>query len=70
MSETLIWEWHATLDSGFDLTTGEPWRGHRVKYRALGSRRWQSFLLSKDDGTNPTDTEVIQAINEHAKQTA
>jgi len=64
----MIWEWHATLDSGVSLTTGEPWRGHRVKYRALGTRRWRSFLLSKDDGANPTESEVIAAINAHAER--
>ena len=70
MSGTTIWEWHAELDSGVSLTTGEPWHGHRVKYRALGTRNWRSFLLSKDGDTNPTDTEVIRAINEHARQAA
>lgn len=61
-TQAAVYEWTATLDSGVSLTTGEPWRGHRVKYRAQGSRRWKHFLLSKDDGTNPTETEVLQAI--------
>jgi hypothetical protein len=63
-----IWEWRATLDSGVNLRTGEAWRGHRIRYRALGARQYRSFLFTKDDGTNPTDTEVIHAINEHARR--
>lgn len=63
-----MWEWTAMLDGGVNLTTGEQWEGHRIRYRAQGSRAWRSFLLSKDDGTNPTETEVLAAINAHAGQ--
>lgn len=62
----MIWEWTATLDSGVNLTTGEPWRGHRVKYREAGTRRWSSFLIDTSDGSVPTDTDVIRAIEMHA----
>jgi hypothetical protein len=49
-----------------NLTTGAPWRGHRVKYRKAGTRRWSSFLLDTSDGSTPTDTDVIRAIETHA----
>lgn len=67
MTTATLYEWTATLDEGVNLKNGEPWRGHRVKYRVQGTRRWSSFLFSKDDGTNPTETEVLRAVEEHAK---
>jgi hypothetical protein len=38
-------EFHCKADSGFRLSTGEPWEGLRVRWRRLGERRWHSFLL-------------------------
>lgn len=64
-TEVVLYEWTATLDEGVNATTGEPWRGHRVKYRRQGARRWASFLLTKDDGTNPTESEVLEAVRLH-----
>lgn len=61
-----LWEWHAELDHGFDLTTGEEWIGHRVRYREQGTRRYRTFLLSTDDGTAPTESMVLQALEKHA----
>lgn len=61
-----LWEWTAELESGVSLGSGEPWRGHRVRYREQGTRRYRSFLLSTSDGSTPDDTMVIRAIETHA----
>jgi hypothetical protein len=63
-----LWEWTAQLEEGVSLTSGEPWRGHRVRYREQGTRRWSSFLLSVDGDELPTETMVVRAIEAHAAQ--
>lgn len=62
------WEWSAEVERGVSIATGKPWRGHRVRYRDRGTRRWRSFLLSTDDDAMPTDEMFLAAIAEHASR--
>lgn len=58
-------EIHAEIDEGFTLgSPPRPWRGLRVKYRALGSRgRWRSFLLEADE--QPTLAQLQEVCAKH-----
>lgn len=60
------WEWEATIEEGVSIGTGAKWRGHRVRYRDRGTRRWRSFLLSVDGDVMPTDEMIERAIEAHA----
>jgi hypothetical protein len=64
--QAALWEWKAELDTLRDLSTGGTMIGHRVRYREQGARRWRSFLLTTDDGSSPTESMVLQAIEAHA----
>lgn len=66
----VLWEWRATWEEGFAIGDGrtEQFRGHRIRYRKPGTRRWRSFLFAKDDGSMPTETEVLRAIEVHAER--
>ncbi len=62
------YEWTAELEEGVALSTGEPWRGHRVRYRTIGkTRRWATFLLTVDGDEAPTFFMIVAAIREHER---
>jgi hypothetical protein len=61
-------EVEAVLESGVSLTSGKPWRGHRIRYRKEGERFYRSFLLSVDDDALPTDAMIEAAVLAHYEQ--
>lgn len=60
-----LYEARVEPDEGWNLSTGERWRGYRVRYRPQGTRRWATFLLV-DQEKVPTIAQLQAACHAHA----
>jgi hypothetical protein len=55
-----LYEARVEPEEGFYLPTGDTWRGYRVRYRPLGTRRWSTFLLVEQE--EPPTVEQLQLL--------
>lgn len=53
----LAFEYEAEAEAGVSLGDGQRWWGTRIRYRELGTRRWQRTVLLD---VHPLDTDAVE----------